>query len=93
MTLELWDVCAKKHGGNIHSRAANEKAAVSKARRKALIHEAILTHGSLTLKEYCELSGCEKNAVSGRFSELKAEGEIYQQGRRDGCGVWYLFPF
>lgn len=94
------DICARKHGGNENSVAANERAAGAKARIKSLILNDLEMLGSLTLAEFCERHGYEKNAVSGRFSELKRDVLIYQDGRRDGCGVWrlnykqeYLNPF
>ena len=94
MKFELLDdICRKRHGGNENSEAANEKAAPNKASQRAKVFAAIKTEGSLTCRELAERWGVGLNQISGRFSELKKQGKIYQSGRRNGCGVWFIYPF
>lgn len=87
---DLFDVTARKHGGNAESKAANEVAARAKAAARAAIFNLIYAAGAdgLTCREAAEKLGKGMNAISGRFSELKGQRMIFQSGRRDGCGVY-----
>jgi hypothetical protein len=88
---DLFDICSRKHGGNIHSRAANERAAPCKATQRAAVFMEVVASddAGLTCRELASRWGVDMNQISGRFSELKAGGLIAQSGRRGKCGVWY----
>jgi predicted transcriptional regulator len=90
--LPLWDVCANRHKGNAESKAANAKASESKVKQRELVRVWITAtrERGLTCKELAHELGVGMNAISGRFSELKAAGLIEQTGRRDGCGVYVI---
>jgi|JFJP01.1.fsa_nt_gi predicted transcriptional regulator len=85
-----WDVCARKSRGNAERAEANAKAAGGKRDARlavlALIRQA--QGEGMTCKEVAARLGKWMNAVSGRFSELKALGIVRQAGRREGCGVY-----
>jgi hypothetical protein len=87
---DLFDITERKHGGNEESRLANEKTAANKRAARAAIFNLIYAAGAdgMTCREAADKLGRGMNAISGRFSELKAEKMIFQQGRRDGCGVY-----
>lgn len=68
------DICQQKHKGNKSSQAANPHRQ-SKAKMKEEIL-ALLRHNNLTGKQIAELLNVPFNAISGRFSELKASGDI-----------------
>jgi DNA-binding transcriptional regulator YhcF (GntR family) len=90
--LPLWDVCANRHKGNAESKAANAKVSESKTRMQRLVLfnvEKAGDHG-LTCKELAGTLNVGMNAISGRWTELKAAGLIEQIGRRDGCGVYVI---
>ncbi|MBC8418762.1 MAG: hypothetical protein H8E10_09240 [Desulfobacterales bacterium] len=84
------DICANRHGGNSCSADANKRAPKERDRQWVLELIAISSEG-LTLKEACRIMGKTPNALSGRISELKRDGLVYVSGRRDGCGVNYLY--
>ena len=83
------DICGRKHGGNACSVDANKRAPKEIDRRRLieLLNEAV---DGLTLKEACSAMGKTPNALSGRVSELKRDGLVCVNGRRDGCGINYL---
>ena len=83
------DICANRHGGNTCSVDANKR--VNKAAdREAILRLISAEKNGLTLKEACLVMMKTPNQISGRFSELKRDGLIVTEGRRDGCGVNYL---
>jgi predicted transcriptional regulator len=83
------DICARKHGGNAMSREANRKAAPSKAESRQRVLE-VLARDGMTCKEIAAKLGVPMHKVSGRLSELEADGLIKTFGRRDGGGVRWL---
>lgn len=85
------DVCAVRHGGNVNSEIANFKAGETKSRDREAIRSLIeQSVDGLTLKEACKIMGRLPNQISGRFTELKADGLTFTNGRRNGCGVHYI---
>ena len=92
MTLELWDVCERKHRGNAESQAARKRCNTAEQRERvfAAIREAG-TEG-LTCHELAARWGVSPNKISGRFSELKRNGLVRKNGTRTNdagakCGV------
>jgi len=86
----LFDICERKHGHNQESVAANQQIASHKRNLQAKVYELILryAHVGITLKEIVRLSGIPINSVSGRISELKADGVVQPNGQiREGCAV------
>ena len=90
--LPLWDVCARRHGGNEESRAARIACRVMEQRDKVLA--AVEAAGALgiTCHELASRWGVSPHQISGRFSELKAAGHIRKAGTRKNtagqrCGV------
>jgi len=90
------DICAGKHGGNEQSEAAHQRGASGRAQQKARVLAEIEKSGrsGLTCKELAVRWGVMMHHISGRFSELKADGEIWQavdeDGKkivRDGCAA------
>lgn len=92
---ELFDVCARKHGGNPESIEAHKTIrGALPALREAVYHQ-IKESGEYgrTVDEYCAMWDETPNAISGRFSELARDGRIVKIGRRktrSGCSasVW-----
>lgn len=83
------DICANRHQGNAQSMAAFQRVLESMPEQRANVARAIRHAGShgLTCKELAERWGCGMNAISGRFSELKAKGLVEKVGTREGSGV------
>ena len=87
--LELWDICASKHGGNPESQAANRRiSAVKTKQRQAVLDAITASRTGLTCRELALQWCVGMNTISGRFSELKADGQIQKTGVRDGCAVF-----
>jgi hypothetical protein len=88
--MDLFDVCGRRSRGNAESRAANVKAAAGKRDARLKVLALIRRAGAdgLTCKEAAAALNKGMNAVSGRFSELKALGLVRQVGRREGCGAF-----
>lgn len=94
----LFDVCARKHGGNQNSRAANLRIHPHKeSDREAIrIQVAAMGFAGLTLKEIRIIHPTAQperwkypNEISGRITALKALGQIFDSGRERGnCTVW-----
>jgi DNA-binding Lrp family transcriptional regulator len=92
MTLELWDICGRKHKNNPESRAAFRQldASQQRARVLAAVQQAGI-HG-LTCHELADRWNVSPHQISGRFSELKKQGAIRKRGTRinsagNSCGV------
>ena len=94
---ETPDICAGRHGGNEQSAQANERGATGRAEQRARVLAEIERAGraGLTCKELAERWGVGMNAISGRFTELKTSGDIWQavddNGNRivrDGSSAW-----
>lgn len=90
MTFDQYDVCAKRHRGNPESVDANRKSSHNRRAMQIAVYNKIKDAGiqGLTCREAAESFGKGMNALSGRFSELKADGLICKVGRREGCGVY-----
>ena len=91
-TLELWDVCARKYGGNAESQAARKSCKASEQREK--VFAAVVSAGAegITCHELAARWGVSPNQISGRFSELKSKGRVWKDGTRRNaagqvCGV------
>lgn len=91
--IDFADVCANRHGGAETSVEANKRT--SKEADRLLIL-ACITSRPRTLDEVSEIFNRPPNALSGRFSELAASGEIEKTGEmrktRSGCNaaVWRI---
>ena len=72
------DICRNKHGGNPQSEAANRLVNKPRGRQQAL--DFIRARGSLgaTSSEFALSVGKHPHQVSGRFSELKRDGDIVE---------------
>ena len=84
------DICSKKHGGNPESKAANFKIEPHKFSLRQRVYSRLVLAGTYgaTCKEISLLEGRPMHAISGRLSELKAQGEIQESERtRDGGRV------
>lgn len=85
------DICARRHGGNEESAAANAKIAGTKEAIRLRIYEHALSVGSIgiTADEIAEEWACGHNHVAPRISELKAQGLLipteWRRETRSGC--------
>ena len=91
--MTLFDFCARKHGGESASVAANRRMAVegTKSSLRFRVLEAVREAGSLgvTCRELSERFGLGMNCLSGRFTELDSFNQIEKSGAmRDRCNVW-----
>ncbi|MGH9523999.1 MAG: hypothetical protein ACRD3E_15865 [Terriglobales bacterium] len=94
----LPDITRRKHGGNQNSEAANSAVSNFKAsiRERVRIFVAGCGFSGATLKETAATlqhpSGRKyfPNELSGRFTELRKDGVIFDNGRelRDGATVY-----
>ncbi len=85
-----FDICARKHGGQATSIAANKKAAPGKAVMKEKILDLIARHGKLTLEDAVYILDADKNAISGRFSDLRIrDKKIERTGEVNESGFGY----
>ena len=75
------DICRRKHGGADTSVLAH--ARVQKERDREFIFSSIQVarHG-FTLDEMADAMGVDANRISGRFTELRKAGRIYDTGER-----------
>jgi hypothetical protein len=86
----LFDVCARRHGGNANSRAANLRVHPYKIGMRERIRVWVGGCGfaGTTLKEIAAQFGTEVHKISGRISELKRDEQIFDSGRTRGdCAV------
>jgi len=90
--MNFSDICGIRHGGNRESEAANQRAGKTKTRDQLRVLEACNCQNGATCRELAALWNCGMNAISGRFSELKAKGAIVKIGVRDHCGVYQALP-
>jgi hypothetical protein len=90
----LFDPCARKHGGNPNSVAANLKAQQFKETHRERIRSQIAACGfaGATLKELKIVKGDRylyPNELSPRLTELVAMQLIFVSGRRrENCSVY-----
>jgi len=88
LQTSIFDITAGKHQGNPQSVAANARVDKLKDRDRVL---ALLKVSPFTSKEVAYCMRRQLNAVSGRFTELKAMEKIERTGEiREGCAVWRL---
>lgn len=86
----IFDICAGRHGGNEQSNAAFQSVSRTNAETRRAVLAFIRSCGAhgATNKEIAAHFGKVINEVSGRRSELLADGQIVETGRRrEGCGV------
>lgn len=85
------DVCRRKHHGNARSEEANRRVAPHKKATRDQILELALQRGpkGITLHELCSEMGKLPHQISGRITELKQCGKLFEQSGagRDGCAV------
>jgi hypothetical protein len=90
-----FDVTASKHRGNLNSQAANLRLIPHKSgiRARIVAQVAAADFAGLTINEirlWDDIKARYKfpNEFSGRITEAKAAGELFDSGRdRDGCSV------
>ena len=83
------DICYNKHGGNEQSITANQSA--NKDNDRALVLKFITEHKKAYSKQVARYLGKQLNQISGRFSELKADGLIAETDERaEGCAVYKI---
>ena len=83
------DICKNKHGGNPQSEAANLK--VDKENDRTYVLRFIREHKTGYLKQIARVMGKQKNEISGRFTELKADNLIIETGERaEGCSIYKI---
>lgn len=87
--MNLFDICESRHRGSETSIAANARVAPHKdAMRRRLLEMIRSAAMGLTSAEIESELGIAKNRFSGRLSELKASGMIYETtATRGGCKV------
>jgi len=84
----MTDPTKNKHGGNAQSNAAFALVADTLTDRQNAVLERILaSERGITSKELANALETPLHAISGRITELKAQGRIREAGRRDGCAV------
>ena len=84
------DICANRHKGARCSVEANVRVEPSKANVRERVRLFVGGCGpqGCTLKDICSAFCKLPNELSGRVSELKADGVIFDSGRtKDGCSV------
>jgi hypothetical protein len=80
------DICVNRHKGNAASVEANKRT--DKARDRETILNYFRCRGRSYLKEVERNTGIGKTTVSGRLSELKADGILRETDvRKEGCCV------
>ena len=84
-----FDICERKSRRSATSFEAHESIKFEKSRMRDEILKWAKTFGPFTLKDAMEAFGITSaNKISGRLSELKRDGEIYETGqRREKCAV------
>jgi hypothetical protein len=80
------DICSNRHKNNPASVEANKRT--DKARDRETILNYFRCRGRSYLKEVERNTGIGKTTVSGRLSELKADGILRETDvRKEGCCV------
>ena len=91
------DVCAKRHGGSPESQAAYREHHGAFSKQRSVILGLVRRAGAngLTCKEAAGELDVGMNQISGRFSELKFNHDIFvvrdaanKVVRRDGCAAY-----
>jgi hypothetical protein len=94
--LPLFDVTARRHGGNAESAAALRQIAPGKERARREILQFAIQQGEkgITTDEVADWKQVPPNAISGRISELKALQLLIPTNRRrptkSGCSARVL---
>lgn len=85
--LPLFDVTARKHGGNEQSQNANPSPA-SKAKSREMVFNVlnIRGHRGATCREISQVLNRPMHAISGRITELIAEGRARKSAWRNRDG-------
>ncbi|HTR27235.1 MAG TPA: hypothetical protein VMI10_24910 [Terriglobales bacterium] len=75
---KLLDPCARKHGGNEESRAANWHNLKHRPEQRHEVYALISNAGpqGLSMKEVATIMGVQLNTISGRGTELKKLGLV-----------------
>lgn len=94
---ELPDICRNRHGRNEKSEAANVRVQPFKKTTRDHIAEYVMRagDGGATVREIAQAFGYGDgiNKISGRITELKRAGRVFDSGReRDGCSVLTVRP-
>lgn len=76
------DITGNRHGGNEFSQAAHDSIRPTKAEGRRRVKAAIRELGAATSDDVTATYGLPHQTTSARFSELKADREIVQVGRR-----------
>ena len=80
------DISINKHKGNSASFDANKK--VNKEVNRLRVLSIIKEQGQASSKMIARIMGVELHHISGRISELKADGIIEDTGlRKEGCAL------
>ena len=92
---DLFDICARKHGGNPESQGAFQAIKDRLTGMQLVVLGLIQRSGEhgMTCDEISKELGRGENVYSGRITELKIAGKITKCGRRptrSGCtaSVW-----
>lgn len=90
MVGPLIDICENRHGGNTESKAAFDRIRESHAVMKERAFDFIRSRGDAgaTAQEFADSLGVPINKISGRFTELKADGRIRKIAVRNKGGVY-----
>lgn len=86
--MTIFDVSEAKHQGNQESKAANLKAHPHKAQSRELVMHVLRIKGSkgATCKEIASYLNLPMHKVSGRCTELVAEGRAFKTSEIRDCG-------
>ena len=83
------DICINRHQGNPQSQFANKK--VMKQKDRQFIVDYLTQNGKSYSKRIARAMNKQLNQISGRLSELKAEGIIEGTDEVvEGCQVYQL---
>lgn len=85
---DLFDICARNHGGNTESITAHERTRTNKLRDRGRILDMLRKDGPMTCDEVEQHLGMSHQTASARMSEMKMSGHIKPCGKkptRTGC--------
>lgn len=87
---EYDDITISRHRGAVTSIEANERLKPFKRLQKHQVFAVAKQLPDFTLKEVCREMGKQPNEISGRVTQLLADGliEIIDGERREGCRVY-----
>lgn len=85
--LSIFDICERKHGGNIRSVEARARTNVTGRRKQ--VYDFIVSCGDVgaTSHEISKALNLAMHVISGRLSELKLIGRVIAIGERNGADV------